>query len=981
MNVKILLSLILIPTISQASFITFSQTKSTVNENVSAIRIAVNRSSTAVKVDAEASVNYTTSDGSAKAGSDYTKTSGTLKWNNGESGNKFISIPILDDNELEAEENFTINLSDIAGDANFGPIISVSIGLIDDDDPCEKKDLNNIIRSQSSGLWNQAKTWNQARVPSAEDIIIIEHSITAPAEPIKLDKAEICIKEKGELISQSNSLGKYATSLQIHAAMIHNHGVMRGADGQDGGIESRDLMEKCNFYKHATAGSRIEIRTDKLINEATGKIIAGKGGDDLTYLYLSNSIGKCQGTATQGGLGGSVEIYATVMENSGTIKAGDGGKAQGEGVRDDGNSYVVHGPTNAGDGGFIHIWTDLKQDPISANYGTIEAGVGGDALIPKEFLSGNIAGQVNNDFSKFGKGGNIKLFLDLQDGIVKAHEGSLIYWGNHPNKLIAGKNASFSAEKIIFAGDNTEFDLSQLQKNSVVANEMTIAVWKTGSVNFKTNELTRDDDCQQTSDDAFDITNKFDIFADLVNKCDGTDLNDLINGTDANQNESKQVRLAQLSVTNTRTPFTGVPGDKVPVELRLFNNGATTDSYILTTVSEADDWEFSPLTTPIEIEPNEPKDFSLNVTLANTQGVENTITVKATSQADPNAVAQTKVNIRVAPNQTEQPIAKFHVSPNAETWDAPVSVKLDATESEDSDGNIVDYKWFSSNGLEESGKIANMQFNDSGIYTITLKVRDNDGAIANFWQDITVQPYDPEPATPKPVNSCQAFYVKQNPQQESQFFTITVPELKLRKLAKLNKDFDIQDIAIDPKTHFIYASSGKHAKAPHKKGHLYKADSLTGKLFSIGDIGFDQVDSLAFHANGNLYGWAQGHGMITIDLESGKGTVVIPTPLFVETLTLTDQDKSIFYGSIENDLWKYDQDEEIFEKICPNLIGGKKHSIEFLNNSVLFSTNDHDFVKWHLVDIKTCEEIFTLDNPRRKSDEVIGVAFSDKVCN
>jgi hypothetical protein len=930
------------------SFVLFTQNKSTVNENASSIRVAVNRSNGNEAV----SVDYSTVDASAKAGSDYIKSSGTLKWKAGESGNKFISVKINDDNEQETDEQFTINLSNISG-GSFGPFTSITVIINDDDnsdDPCIK---NYIIRSQNSGLWNKSETWDRGKVPSAGDVVIIKHNIIAPAEAIKLDKGEICIQKEGELISQAH--------LQIHAAVIHNHGVIRGADGKNGVAES---MEKCNFYQHATAGNRIEIWTDKLTNEATGKIIAGKGGDDLTYQYLSNSIGKCQGTPTQGGLGASVEIYAAAMENHGIIEAGDGGKAQGEGVRKDGKTYVVHGPTNGGNGGFIHIWTDLKQQPISSNYGTIKSGIGGDALIPKEFFSGNLAGQVNDDFSKSGKGGNIKLFLDLQDGVVKAHKGSLIYWGNHPNKLTAGKNASFSAEKIIFAGDSSEFDLSQLQKKSVVADEMTIAVWKTGRINFIINKLTKDNDCEQTINDAFDITRKFEIFADQINKCKGTTLADI--------DESKTVNLAQLSVINTRTfPFTGVAGAKVPVELRLFNNGVNADNYILTTISEADSWEFSALTTPIEIEPNKPKDFTLNVTLADTQGVENTITIKATSKADPNMVAKIKIKMRVAPANTEQPIAKFHLS--AKTWDTPTSVKLDATDSSDPDGEIVDYKWFSSNGLEKSGKIANMQFNHPGIYQITLKVRDNDGAIANFWQPITVQAYDPEPAAPKPVSSCQLFYVKQNEQQQSQFFTVSVPEFKLRKLSKLNKDFDIQDIAIDPKTHFIYASSGK-------TGNLYKADSFTGKLFLVGDIGFKRVDSLAFHANGSLYGWAQGHGMITIDLETGKGTVVIATPLFVETLTLTDKDKSIFYGSIENDLWIYDQDQAIFDKICPKLIGGKKHSIELIQDWILFSTNENETLKWRLIEIKTCKEIFTLDNPRRQSDEVIGVAFPIKLC-
>jgi len=179
-----------------ASFVLFTQNKSTVKENSSAIRIAVNRSSGTERV----SVTYTTNDGSAKAGSDYIKSSGTLKWKAGESGNKFISIKINDDNELEGDEQFTINLIKIYG-AKFGPFTSLTVIINDDDnsdDPCLK---NYIIRSQNSGLWNKPETWNRGRIPSAGDIVVIEkqHSIIAPAEPIKLDKGQLCIQKQGEL--------------------------------------------------------------------------------------------------------------------------------------------------------------------------------------------------------------------------------------------------------------------------------------------------------------------------------------------------------------------------------------------------------------------------------------------------------------------------------------------------------------------------------------------------------------------------------------------------------------------------------------------------------------------------------------------------------------------------------------------------------------------------------------------------------------
>ncbi|MDJ0701035.1 MAG: DUF5666 domain-containing protein [Woeseiaceae bacterium] len=58
-----------------------------------------------------ARVDYTTVDGSAVAGSDYVAASGTLTWPSGTSGNQSISIRIPDDGTAEAEESFSVRLS------------------------------------------------------------------------------------------------------------------------------------------------------------------------------------------------------------------------------------------------------------------------------------------------------------------------------------------------------------------------------------------------------------------------------------------------------------------------------------------------------------------------------------------------------------------------------------------------------------------------------------------------------------------------------------------------------------------------------------------------------------------------------------------------------------------------------------------------------------------------------------------------------
>ncbi|APV50821.1 hypothetical protein BWI17_14660 [Betaproteobacteria bacterium GR16-43] len=66
------------------------------------------------------SVNYTTVNGTATAGSDFTTTTGTLNWANGDVANKTITVPILQDSVLEGYESFTVALSTPTGGAFIG---------------------------------------------------------------------------------------------------------------------------------------------------------------------------------------------------------------------------------------------------------------------------------------------------------------------------------------------------------------------------------------------------------------------------------------------------------------------------------------------------------------------------------------------------------------------------------------------------------------------------------------------------------------------------------------------------------------------------------------------------------------------------------------------------------------------------------------------------------------------------------------------
>ena len=79
-------------------------------------------------------VNYATADGTATAPLDYTTTSGTLVFNDGETS-KSINIPINDNNIPEGSHFLTITLSNPTGGAVLGNITKTQLSIQDNDDP------------------------------------------------------------------------------------------------------------------------------------------------------------------------------------------------------------------------------------------------------------------------------------------------------------------------------------------------------------------------------------------------------------------------------------------------------------------------------------------------------------------------------------------------------------------------------------------------------------------------------------------------------------------------------------------------------------------------------------------------------------------------------------------------------------------------------------------------------------------------------
>ena len=79
------------------------------------------------------SVDYATTSGSATAGLDYTSASGTLRWGDGDSSSKTVTVDITDDTAVEGDETFTADLSNPSAGALLGSNTSVPITIVDDD--------------------------------------------------------------------------------------------------------------------------------------------------------------------------------------------------------------------------------------------------------------------------------------------------------------------------------------------------------------------------------------------------------------------------------------------------------------------------------------------------------------------------------------------------------------------------------------------------------------------------------------------------------------------------------------------------------------------------------------------------------------------------------------------------------------------------------------------------------------------------------
>jgi endoglucanase len=105
-------------------------------------------------------VSYTTLNGSAVAGTDYTATSGSVSWSDGEAGVKSISVPVM---SHAAGKQFAVALTSVEGQASFGSPAAATVAV-----------ANTAGSSSSSGATASA---SGSMIPSATQLVDSAHNV------------------------------------------------------------------------------------------------------------------------------------------------------------------------------------------------------------------------------------------------------------------------------------------------------------------------------------------------------------------------------------------------------------------------------------------------------------------------------------------------------------------------------------------------------------------------------------------------------------------------------------------------------------------------------------------------------------------------------------------------------------------------------------------------------------------------------------
>jgi hypothetical protein len=143
----------------------FSSLVTDVNESSGMATVMVTRTGGG---DDTVTVMFSTTDGTATAGTDYTAMSGTLTFNPGETS-KSITIPILDDGGVENAQSFLLSLSNPTGGATLGSPNVAIVTVLENDFGSLAFDIPKFVVDESAGT----KTITVTRTGGSDGLVTV----------------------------------------------------------------------------------------------------------------------------------------------------------------------------------------------------------------------------------------------------------------------------------------------------------------------------------------------------------------------------------------------------------------------------------------------------------------------------------------------------------------------------------------------------------------------------------------------------------------------------------------------------------------------------------------------------------------------------------------------------------------------------------------------------------------------------------------
>ncbi len=202
---------------------------------------------------------------------------------------------------------------------------------------------------------------------------------------------------------------------------------------------------------------------------------------------------------------------------------------------------------------------------------------------------------------------------------------------------LPGIDTNVNGGDVIISSSQKGIDLSNIGGSKVVSatGKITLAVSENGFIDLRGNNSA----ILETTGEVIIFANRANILLDP-----GVKLEDIIKASNIVVLPSKPSHNAAL--TGLRSSLSKPANAIVPLRFTLANTGMATDAYTLNATDSAG-WRMTPLPKLKRIKGLDSVDLLMNVTLPETVGETNVITVTATSKAKPSLVVTAQVNLTV----------------------------------------------------------------------------------------------------------------------------------------------------------------------------------------------------------------------------------------------------------------------------------------------------------------------------------------------